>query len=279
MRQSIVIFVFLTIAASAIAGAAYALVLPDERKGMPLLWMGKAVPPACFDFLLPIEGKGAKKADLKTCGLDRNGKPYPLEKDDRNRVRTFFPAPEEENAGYTAYEVHGKIGEDYVVTVLTNGGGSGTFSSVAVVSFSGDQMLLKKAYTGGDRCNGGISGVKIEGGKIYVRNYITPGDFTTAAYGDDRGIKPYEDLEASATSCFAEAESIDGKVVRVILNASAAATVGKVSSDDEWTNSYPYQACFNKLFVDQAATKPSLQIEEFRRFMDQFMKTCTKSGK
>lgn len=83
------------------------------------------------------------------------------------------------NAGPPVYgDVDGDGAEDAIVITAFNGGGTGTFSSGEVYAMragSAEPVLIGE-IPGGDRGDGGLGDLRIEGGKVLVERYLSTED-------------------------------------------------------------------------------------------------------
>ncbi len=240
-----------------------------------LLWKGKEIPPLCFDKLIGPEA--IEKVDIATCENNDDIKNIKTTRTKDSFLETSYQyAEEKENLSppYMSYRVVGKQGSDVVVETAWRSGGSGRFSEVLIVQLEGEELVVKKRVWSGDRCNGGISDVKIKDEKIHATVSITPADFPVVAYGEDRGIEAYADLEAGATSCFATVTYAGDDVSKVTLSEDFP-----WDSRKEWVSRYKYQACFNQTFSKQIKEESELSLVEFRNFVDKFFKDCVPQTK
>ncbi len=235
-----------------------------ETQKLELSWNGAPVSPVCFSVLDPVEGNGPTQVKLSECSKNVEN----IKIEDNNRY-----ALEYAEDGYDLYAINAVNGNDYLVTYIWNGGGSGHFSSGMLVSLDGDTLKLKERIPGGDRCNGGLTSLKLDGeGGVVATRWATPADFPYMAYGDDKGIEAYKDLEASASSCIAKVTEQDDELVSVELEEVAM-------TDEGWVNGYTYQKCFNKMASEQRLIKPVLNKDEFKEFTDEFFAQCVEKGK
>lgn len=71
-------------------------------------------------------------------------------------------------------DVDGDGSEDAIVITAFNGGGSGTFTSgeFFVLRAGATEPVRLGAIPGGDRADGGLSTIRIEGGKVLVERYV-----------------------------------------------------------------------------------------------------------
>lgn len=269
MKISSAALLFAIVMTAAFSFSAHAKM--DEARGFPrLLWQMNDVPPPCLDALYPMGEPAPPSVDIPSCSKDDKGKVWTMVAE-----RFGLTTPYTESGGFISYHVVGIIPEGTVVETLMNGGGSGLFSGVALVKVDGDKLVSVRSFDGGDRCNGGVHASRIEGGKVIVENNITPGDFTAIAYGDDHGIKPYDDVMASAGSCVGQTVSTDGTIAQIVLDPEALAF--GLSAEDE--KRYPLQKCFNKHFNAQIEKSTALAMPEFRKFMDGLVADCRPAHK
>ena len=237
--------------------------------------LGLPVSPLCFDTLNMVDGP--KQVDVTTCEAlpDYKNIETSFEK---GQYRTSYQFPAEQDApaetGYSAYNVIGRTTNGLAVQTYSESGGTGRFSSIVTVTLEGNLLSLEDRIAGGDRCNGGITEAHVENGELVYSVSATPGDFAQMAYGDDHGLKAYEDLEASAMSCFAEATYKAGKLQAVAFNPDALPT-DKTSED--WAKQYKLQPCLNdQIKARLAMGQKNMTTAEFKSFMDMFMNSCAK---
>lgn len=235
--------------------------------------LGLEVPPLCFEQLFGVDGpKGP--VDVTTCEQASGYKNIQTGLDD-GRYRTLYEFPSEPDMpaekGFSSYELLGDVKGGTAVETYNETGGTGRFSSLILVKLTGNTLSLVDQLAGGDRCNSGLTEAKVENGKLVYSLSLTPGDFPMLAWGSDKGLKAYEDLEASAMSCFATATFEDGTLAKISLNPDA----GKQGGD--WSKQYTKQECFNKEFSAAIADgKIDMTPQEFKTFMDKFLTACSK---
>ena len=268
--------VFLVCTASLLPLASSAAENSSKSEDQPLLlWNGKEIPPLCFDKLLGPEA--VEKVDIATCEKNDAIKNIKTLRTKDSFLETSYQYAEEGESfspPYMSYRVVGKQGSDVVVETAWRSGGSGRFSEVLIVQIEGETLVVKKIIWGGDRCNGGILDAEIKDEKIHATINITPADFPVIAYGEDRGIEAYADLEAGAASCFATVTYAGDDVSKVTLSVDFPWDGSK-----EWVSRYKYQACFNQTFSKQIKEKSELSLVEFRSFVDKFFKDCVSQTK
>lgn len=237
--------------------------------------LGLNISPLCFEQLFGIDGpKGP--IDVTTCE-SKSGYKNIKTGIEEGRYRSLYEFPSEPDmpaeSGFSSYELLGEVKAGLAVETYNETGGTGRFSSLIIVKLVGNTLSMVDQIAGGDRCNGGLTDAKVENGILSYSINATPGDFPLLAWGQDNGIKAYEDLEASAMSCFATVTLTDGKVANISFNPEASKQEG------DWTNQYKMQACFNKHFRTAVNTKKDLGADEVRQFMDGFLADCKKAKK
>lgn len=245
------------------------------ENGLHLLANGQDVPPFCLDKMLMGEAQLPKVA-IATCNTDPEKKIIKTYREDGWTKTDYRISGEEgEYPAMTAmYRVIGDVADGTALEIYSATGGSGRFTSVVVVQVDGPDLKLIHSFGGGDRCNGGVADAEIKKGMLNYGLYITPGDFTTVAYGDDQGIVAYEDLEASAASCFAIARYQNAALTEVELLPDAI----KNSESTDWSTSFTMQKCFNQRISDTIKSgKTILSPEAFKDFVGSFLNTCKKA--
>lgn len=246
----------------------------EEQAGLKLLWNGKDIPPLCFNKLVMGEAP-LKAVDLGTCGQEADIKVTKTYLHDGQLISDYRynGAEADEPDMSVMYHVIGDTAEGTAIEVSSYTGGSGRFTGINFVKIEGSTLKLVKSLGGGDRCNGGVADAEIKDDTLVYGFYITPADFTTLALGDDQGLVPYEDLEASASSCFGIARYEDRRLVEVELLPDAPK-----AADAEWTGRYALQRCFNEFMVKKTAGgKTILKTEAFKAFVTDFMNSCKKA--
>lgn len=177
----------------------------------------------------------------------------------------------EDKSDATSYSYYKHIGQWNslpVVLSYSSGGGSGQFTSLMSIERNVGKMRVLQGFAAGDRCNGGIYDAKISLGTLYYGQNITPIDFLQLAEDNPNDLQPYDDLEASAASCFGVAKFEDEKFVGVTLTSDAA-------DQKDWTAQYKYQSCFNRLYRELLAKgKKELSVSELKEFTAQFNEEC-----
>ena len=240
----------------------------------PLLWKEKDVPPFCFDQMMMFSETVQTRVSIPDCESDPEKAILRTYHED-GWVRTDYRYKDDSDypALTSMYRVIGKTRDGYAVEMSSATGGSGRFSGIIVVKVAGPVLELLHNYGAGDRCNSGVASAEVKGGDVFYGFYLTPGDFATVAYGNDQGLVAYEDLEASAMSCFAVQHYKNGTMERIELNPEA------FKEDQEgWTTNYALQSCMNLYLRKSVASgKTSFTLKEFKAFMDGFRQNCQKA--
>jgi hypothetical protein len=242
-------------------GLVVGLTTPDEN----------VIAPVCFEVLAASESQ-PPKTNIKNCEKDFGQKIIGTATSE-GFVQSRYEMEDTSDLGIIMYRKVGVASDGIVIETRSFTGGTGRFSNVFVVKLDGDTLTRIRDIAAGDRCNNGVTDVKIDGKKVFTSMNITPADFTPLATGSDHGIKPYEDLEASAASCFAVATVDENGAVQNVTFTQEALD----NRDPSWTEQYPLQACFNKLFrATLDSGKTQLDKATFTAWVENFLKVCKK---
>lgn len=172
---------------------------------------------------------------------------------------------------YSYYQYIGQSNGAPVVLSYSSGGGTGQFTSLVSIERNAGKIRVLQGFGAGDRCNGGIVDAKISFGTLSYGQNMTPIDFLQIADDNPQDLQPYEDLEASAGSCFGVARFEDEKFVGVTLAA--------VPKSQEGGTIYKYQDCFNTLYRELLAKgKKELSVSELKEFTGEFNQRCVSSA-
>ncbi|WP_133126842.1 hypothetical protein [Legionella nagasakiensis] len=183
-----------------------------------------------------------------------------------------------EMQGYSYYKPFGTVADSAIVETLNNSGGTGQFSSISLVTRTGNKIKVTSLHSG-DRCNGGIVNVirKKSGAEDYLQYSVnlTSYDLLSLAGDDSLPLKAYDDLEACAICCKAiaifqrpiNADFSKEKLLYVDLSA--------YPQSEENTSNAKYQMCFNQfLQAYQRKNASRLDINALRQFVQQFNEQC-----
>ncbi len=255
-------------------------IIPDSpqannQNGAPRILkteLGYEVSPLCFEQLFGPDGPRTDALDVTTCEQVSGYKNIRTGLEE-GRYRTVYDFPSEPDMpaekGFSSYELLGAVAGGTAVELYNETGGTGRFSSIILVTLQGNMLKLVDQIAGGDRCNGGITDAKIENGQLVYSVNATPGDFPLMAWNEDKGIKAYEDLEASAMSCFGIATYKDHSLAAVELVPDA------VQDGSDWSEQYSMQTCFNRKFKEAVtAGQIRMSAQNFKVFMDGFLAEC-----
>ncbi len=242
---------------------------------IPLLWKEQDVPPLCFDQMMMASETVQPKISIPNCNDDVEKKILRTYSEE-GWIRTDYryKADGDDYPALTSmYRVIGKTKDGYAIEISSATGGSGRFTAIIVVKVDGPVLELVHNYGTGDRCNSGVADAEVKDGAVLYGFYLTPADFASVAFGDDQGLLAYEDLEASAVSCFAIQHYRDGKMENIELEPDA------FKQDQEgWTSNFALQTCMNiYLRKSVAAGKTKFTLPEFKTFMEGFLNSCKKA--
>ena len=251
------------------ASAAYGAdpVLPKE-----LLQDNKPVSPLCFESISADEWQ-----DVTKCGqADIIAQPGLPNDFFNGKIGYQYRFKEDTQAGstmpYSYYEYVGQWNSSPVVASYTSGGGSGNFTSLMSIEREGNKIRVLQGFGGGDRCNGGITDIRIENGALHYGQWVTPIDFLQLADDNPAELQPYEALEASAASCFGVANYEDGKFVGITLKSTNDETGNDRTG---WSEQFTHQICFNKIYRSYLTqNKKDLSIQALKEFTGEFNRLC-----
>lgn len=116
----------------------------------------------------------------------------------------------------------------------------------------------------------------MDGNDFHYSRNLTPIDIIRLATAVKIDITAYEDLEASATSCFGLAHYkynlADDKIE--FMSVSLAE---EKEDEKEWTDRYRAQSCFNKIYNSYVkAKKTELSLTDLNEFAKKFKDECLK---
>lgn len=243
--------------------AAYAAppALPPE-----LMNNGQPIDPLCFESVSADEwldiNECAKGDIVKVPGQ------LGLWADDKIGYTYRYKEDSSDATSYSYYQYVGQYNGSPVILSFSSGGGTGQFSSLMSIERNASKIRVLQGYAAGDRCNGGVVDAKIGTfGTLQYGQNMTPIDFLQLAE-ENTDLQPYEDLEASAASCFGIARFENEKFTGVSLSAIPRA-------EQQAGITYKYQDCFNKLFITYLANgKKELSVSELKEFTGEFNKVC-----
>jgi hypothetical protein len=164
----------------------FVLAADAETTSKPqLVVQQQPIHPACIAHFLPIDPNGTVSdamVNLNVCEKINKNKIFTINPQGFSSYKTQF-------GGAIGYKVLGKLASgSSVLQAFVNGGGSGTFDSLFIVSVApvtfinqtvdspaNEQTIvylkLERAIFVGDRCLSGIANVNIQGNSIYLTQY------------------------------------------------------------------------------------------------------------
>ena len=257
---------------TATSAAAASLRWDTDRPARYFVFRGKPIDPRCVAALVPTERGTPTQVELARCSRPGNVKI------DQNYVSVEMPDHDTIlRTPFASYEVVARNGTNYILSTLSSGGGSGSFSTLLEVHRDRDALVLEHFFTEiGDRCNGGLAGAIMTGNHLRWSVNITSSD--TIELG---GVKlPTGDsLEYGAQACVATADSeldlATGWKSRLVsetltlryFGGTSEARTGVLRDTPGWTERFKYQHCFNEYyngFVKRGQTLlDPLAIKEF----------------
>lgn len=207
------------------------------------------------------------------------------------------------------YRVAGRHEGVALLDVAEGTGGTGIFSALVFVDgwpegdLIGDDVRLRQVgvLEGGDRCNGGIAEVSVDGPLLRLGERLTPFDLfifrPTRAIRKDRvrgfyeaientsadlvsdkltALEPYEDLDTAAASCIGAATTefdLDAGTARLV----SITVTGLADEDPEWVARHRHQACFNKVVKEAVRIFPkTLAPLQVRALAEIFETECLR---
>lgn len=237
------------------------------------------ISPLCLLALDPVEEADTlpRHTDLKTCAQNPDITVINLKTAAAGKVELNYRYKEDEDEGEltSLYRIAGVNNNTYVIERVDFTGGSGAFSNLSLYTINGDTLTLINSIAGGDRCNGGVTNTRVENGTVLFDTHITPFDFLDLAFGADApALEAYEDLEASASSCFATA-TYAYNFIDQITPQSITFNPDAGIDQSGWSENYTHQVCFNNLFRTEVdAGNTQFSINQFKDFMGRFKDKC-----
>lgn len=241
----------------------------------------KPIYPKCLLDLIGTKGNPkSSSVDLDKCSVyDQDQETQDGNLDDVVFKYTF-PVKGSSSNGEVSYTPFTQSHNKFFLVYTINTGGNSYYSTIVSVDKIDNTLQNPEVISPvGDRCNGGITAVAVLSGSntFMYRKYLTPIDIVKE--GDiNTKLKPIEDLEASASSCFGQEytkyniskkNSYFGFVQ--LLNSTP------VTDQPGWTDMYKYQSCFNTVFNSYGdANKNTLDKNGLNTFYNDFINQCFK---
>jgi hypothetical protein len=241
----------------------------DQHPERSFTYLGKPIDPSAIDALYNAESKSLDLRSFKEV----------ISFGERTDNPTRINYPKDANTGRTPffeYNFLANVQDRFLLLIQYNGGGTGYFDNILVIKKTGTQLFLLKTLGEGDRCNGGISGEGMDGNDFHYSRNLTPIDIIRLATEVKIDVAAYEDLEASAISCFGLAHYkynfADDKIE--LMSVSLAE---EKEDEKEWTDRYQAQSCFNKIYNSYVkAKKTELSLKDLNEFAKKFRDECLK---
>jgi hypothetical protein len=247
----------------------------EATKDFPaeLTYAGKPIDPLCF---FSMEGN-SNTIDLTHCGIEKDK--YKKIGENAELIKKGFigfdwKESEFSSQGYSYYKFFPAGNNQYWIYTLNNGGGSGDFTEINLVSRKNPTTLELKSIAGGDRCNGGVQDVSVQNQLLIYSANVSAYDFLDLAKDyNQHELKAYEDLAECAVCCVGKAfYQVDSKGASQYQYID----LGKDVKVKELPDQGKYQGCFNKLLVSYAAKNPKMNEETLAKFVKEFNSTCVK---
>ena len=171
-------------------------------------------------------------------------------------------------------EILGSKG-NHTLIIASNKTNGSSATTVNWVEKNKDKVTILKTLASGDRCKGGVKKIK---DWQYAVN-LTPVDLVSLGTGAALKLDAYRDLDASATSCVAEAiyEFNPDTQMAKLLHVKLAS---KEMTMESWVLDLNFQYCFNRLFntyLDRGQI--ILTQTDLNRFKNEFEGICMASGR
>jgi len=242
-----------------------------QKEEIAFTYLGKPIDPSAIDALYNAESKFLDLRSFKEV--------IPFGERTDNPTRIIYP--KDANTGRTPFFDYGcvaNVQDRFLLLIQYNGGGTGYFDNILVIKKTGTQLFLLKTLGEGDRCNGGISGEGMDGNDFHYSRNLTPIDIIRLATEVKIDVTAYEDLEASAISCFGLAHYKYNLADDKNELMSVSLDEGK-EDEKEWTDRYPAQSCFNKIYNSYVkAKKTELSLKDLNEFAKKFSDECLKKA-
>jgi hypothetical protein len=140
---------------------------------------------------------------------------------------------------FSAYNVLGQQGGEWVVSWEWSGGGTGVFSGVSLLHLERGALRLVRTVAAGDRCNGGVRDPRLEKGALRYTRAATPIDvLQSVPEGRALAQGGGENFESSALSCVATIAYVGADLTSIELEDPGEDRPG-------WTDRFRHQGCYN----------------------------------
>lgn len=247
-----------------------------------LLYHGKPIEPLCFN---SDAEKSPKFFDIKACeesNRQENIEIKPMNTMHENDRGYFFRNKSESNTSYSSisYRYISSSKHAELVLVEWSGGGSGYFSDLYWLKREGDVLEVVNHVSGGDKCNGGIGNVHVDGQDVTIERNVTPADFFKLADVTPPHKKMgYSYLPGHHNACFGQMREVNGKFTAYIPDYRKSGFFGDYMSEKPPTKSDDknyYETCFFKQFREVPERKQWTPAQ-MTEFMTHFNRSCIEN--
>jgi hypothetical protein len=166
--------------------------------------------------------------------------------------------------------------ERYILSITFNPGQPSDVDNILLLQKSGNWLGLVRAWNEGTACNGGILAQRMEGDEFFYSRELTPIALLDLAILDRRlELNPHEDLEDTATSCFAAANYVYSLTLDREDLISVRLYDEPAVDERGRTEGFRYQSCFNRLYnAYLAAGRTVLSPKDLDEFAARFRDEC-----
>ena len=259
---------FASVMAISLQSQAATSTLPKE-----LTYAGKPIDALCF-FIMEAN---ATSINLKKCGLSKEK--YKIKSINPNLKQKGFIGfdwqdmnPDTYAQGYSYYRYFPAQKNSYWIYSINNGGGSGDFTYIYLVSRNNKNTLSIKFIAGGDRCNGGLSNVNADSKGLNYQVNLTAYDVIALNPEVAKVVRAYDDLAACAACCVAKANYEVTSTANSILTS---VTLNPIVNASDLPDQGIKQTCFDNIFMSHLKSgHATLSPQEVAQFAKRFEKEC-----
>ena len=215
---------FSTSAEARVMLAAHVPTLQEITKSFPpeMLYQGKPIDPACVEASNPTEGEAAPQ-DLKTCAHPPEDAKimHGLQIAKDGALGYDYECTEEDKTqfcGHVGYRYLGPVKDGFALETQSTNGGTGSFDSIVVAKREGDIFTTTLLHPTGDRCNGGVTDVRVADGKVEYSYNATAAEL----YDQYKASGSFDGYADSPLDCMAVIHKTDDAVTSIELNRSEA---------------------------------------------------------
>jgi len=240
----------------------------------------KPIRPNCIASVLGTmaEDPSIKKtALLSQCTKQAKGDPC---YEGEGWLYSYYPEtsyPAESYLPKTGYKVFLQSKNSYLIGIRQWGGGSGQFGSIVLLRRDKDKLMMTEVLDSGDRCNGGLSYQGTKNGTLYFSSNLTAIDIFRYAPKIKIGLRPYDDIDACAACCYAQANysyrigDQEPKFLSITLNDKA------IENPKSLAKIRKYQYCMNRVYNSYVQKhKTKLIGKQIYGFVKEFKDNCLK---